>query len=53
MTIACVHHYLERQAQSRPESILLIEGAARTTYAQIEAGANRWLGSCWSKNPAG
>jgi acyl-CoA synthetase (AMP-forming)/AMP-acid ligase II len=41
MTIACVHHYLERQAQSRPESILLIEGAARTTYAQIEAGANR------------
>lgn len=41
MDIACVHHYLERQAQYRPESILLFEGDARVTYGQIEAGANR------------
>lgn len=41
MTVACIHHYLERHAQSRPESILLIEGATQTTYGQVEAGANR------------
>jgi long-chain acyl-CoA synthetase len=41
MTIVCVHHYLERQSQHRPEANLLIEGAVQTTYGQIEAGANR------------
>ena len=36
-----MHHYLERQAQCRPESILLLEGDTQATYGQIEAGANR------------
>ncbi len=41
MTIACVHHYLERHARRGPESILLVEGDRKTTYGQIDAGANR------------
>jgi non-ribosomal peptide synthetase component F len=41
MTITCVHHYLERQAFHRPESIFLLEGATQSSYGQIEAGANR------------
>ena len=41
MTISCIHHYLQRQAQHRPEALLLLAGDARATYGQIESGANR------------
>ncbi|MFV2066361.1 MAG: class I adenylate-forming enzyme family protein [Pirellulales bacterium] len=41
MKPTCVHHFLERHAQRRPESVLVVEGDRQTSYGAIDAAANR------------
>ncbi len=41
MTPWLVHHFLERAAAERPGQVALIHEDERTTYAELEAGANR------------
>jgi long-chain acyl-CoA synthetase len=36
-----VHHLLERQAQATPDQLVVVDGARRVTYGELEARANR------------